>query len=67
MVTAAESKQVGQFILDDLYGLKNLVLVSSTGDNHLAATENKAYDLGVIQSVNEARELLWLVFDLVEG
>ena len=60
------SKQVGQFVLDDFNGFKNLVLVSSTGDDHLSGTEDEANDLWVVKSINQSRELFWLVLHLVK-
>ena len=62
----AVSQEVSQFVLDDLDGFENLILVTSTGDHHLAGPEDKADDLGVIESVDEAGELLGFVFNLVK-
>ena len=59
-------KQIGQFVLDLLDGFENLVLVPSPGNDHLAAAEDEADDFGIVESVDESRELLGLVLDLVE-
>ena len=60
------SQEVGEFILNDLDCLKNLVLVSSAGNHHLATAENQADNLWIIKAINQSGELLGFVFDLVE-
>ena len=41
--------------------------MSGTGDDHLSGAKDKADDLRVVKSINQTRELLWLVFHLVKG
>ena len=60
------SEQVCQFVLDNFNCLKNFILVTCTGNHHFAGAENKADDLGVIKSVDESRELFWLIFYFIE-
>jgi hypothetical protein len=60
------SEKVSKFVLDDFNSFQNLVLVSSTGNDHLTATEDEADNLRIIKSIDESRELLRLVFNLVE-
>ena len=59
-------QQICQFVLDDFHCFEDFVLVTCAGNHHLAAAENQADDLRIVKSVDEAWELLWLVFDLVE-
>ena len=40
--------------------------MSSTGDDHLARTKDEANDLWVVKSINQSRELFWLVLHLVK-
>ena len=47
--------------------VENLVLVSSTGDDHLSGAKDKADDLGVVEVGKSNQELLWLVLNLVKG
>ena len=61
------SEKVSKFVLDDFNSFQNLILVSSTGNDHLTAAENQTDNLGIVESINETRELLRLVLDLVDG
>ena len=65
--TVTGSKKVGQFVLDDFNGFEDLVHVASTGDHHLAGSEDEADDLGHVESVDEAGELFRLVLNFVKG
>ena len=60
------SEEVSKFVLDDFNCFQDFVLVSCTGNDHLSAAENQADNLGIIESIDESRELFWLVFNLIE-
>ena len=66
LAKAVESQKVCQFILDDFNGFKNLIFVSSAGNNHLSASENQTDNLRIVKSINQTRELFWLIFDFIE-
>ena len=61
-----QSEKIGQFVLNEQNCFEDLGLVTSSCDNHLARTENQTDDFGIVEPVNESRELLWLVLNLVK-